>query len=73
MTDPREARIHAEHERDKAEQLFQRARQSTDPQEAERLRYRAEQLRERSEAALRATSQDEPGDIRGETPGEQRR
>ncbi|MDH2390727.1 MULTISPECIES: DUF6381 family protein [Streptomyces] len=71
MSDPREVRVQAERERDKAERLFQRARQSIDPQEAERLRYRAEQLRERSEAVLRATPQEEPGDMPGDTRGEQ--
>jgi len=46
-------RIHAEHDRDKAEQLFQQARRAEDPEQAERLRYRAERLRSRSEAELR--------------------
>jgi hypothetical protein len=67
MTD-RDSRVHAEHERDKAEQLLQQAARSPDPQEAERLRYRGEQLRERSEAVLQDEPHAEPGDVREEHP-----
>ncbi|MEU0395349.1 DUF6381 family protein [Streptomyces sp. NPDC006208] len=64
MSEQESSRLHAEHDRDKAEQLLQRASRSTDPDEAERLRYRAEQLRIKSEATLRGEPGDEPGDIR---------
>ncbi|QIP87721.1 hypothetical protein GLX30_30980 [Streptomyces sp. Tu 2975] len=50
-------RVHAEHDRDKAERLFQQAGRTDDPEQSERLRYRAERLRARSEAELRR----EPG------------
>ncbi|MFK4594363.1 DUF6381 family protein [Streptomyces pristinaespiralis] len=46
-------RTHAEHDRDKAEQLFEQAGRVEDPEQSERLRYRAERLRARSEAELR--------------------
>jgi hypothetical protein len=46
-------RTHAEHDRDKAEQLFEQARRAEDPEQSERLRYRAERLRSRSESELR--------------------
>ncbi|MFF3291323.1 DUF6381 family protein [Streptomyces sp. NPDC003023] len=49
-------RTHAEHDRDKAEQLLQQARRVEDPEQSERLRYRAERLRARSEAELRRNS-----------------
>ncbi|MFF3324897.1 DUF6381 family protein [Streptomyces sp. NPDC002889] len=69
MSDQDSSRVHAQHDRDKAEQLLQRAGRSIDPEEAERLRYRAEQLRVRSEAALRHEPGDEPGDLRHAPPG----
>jgi hypothetical protein len=46
-------RTHAEHDHDKAEQLFEQARRAEDPEQSERLRYRAERLRSRSESELR--------------------
>lgn len=68
MSDDPKSRVHAEYERDKAEQLVRKARRSTDPEEAERLRYKAEQLKEHSETALRHEPEQEAGDIREEYP-----
>jgi hypothetical protein len=66
MTNQHDERVRAEHERDKAEQLLHRAELSTDPAEAERLRYRAEQMKEHSEAALRREVERKKGDAPGE-------
>lgn len=63
------AHAHAQHQRDKAEHLLQRARQSTDPDEAARLRDQGEQLKERSEQALREEHEPPPGDVHEEYPG----
>jgi hypothetical protein len=68
MTDQRDEYIRAQYERDKAEQLLRRAMLSTDPAEAERLRYRAQQLKEHSESALRRETEKETGDSPGEHP-----
>ncbi|WP_455354913.1 DUF6381 family protein [Streptomyces sp. SYSU K217416] len=68
MSDQPESRVRAEYERDKAEELLRKARNSANPEEAERLRYRAEQLKEHSEAALRHEPEQQPGDIREEYP-----
>ncbi|MEV4946412.1 DUF6381 family protein [Streptomyces sp. NPDC053755] len=63
------AHARARYERDKAENLLQRARGSADPEEAARLRDQGEQLKEGSERALR----EEPGppadDLHEEYPG----
>ncbi|MCP3820677.1 DUF6381 family protein [Streptomyces sp. A3M-1-3] len=66
MTDQPISRTRAEYERGKAEELVRKARRSEDPEEAERLRHRAEQLKQHSEAALR--HEPEEGDIREEYP-----
>lgn len=70
MTDQRDERVRAEHERDRAEHLLHRAALSTDPAEAERLRYRAEQMKEHSEAVLRREVEKKTGDLPGEAPEE---
>lgn len=45
--------MHAQQDREKAERLLQQADRSEDPEQSERLRYRAERLRAHSEAELR--------------------
>ncbi|MDT9687170.1 DUF6381 family protein [Streptomyces sp. P9(2023)] len=56
------AHAHAQYERDRAENLLQRARRSTDPAEAARLRDQGERLKERSERALREEHEPWPDD-----------
>jgi hypothetical protein len=63
------AHARAQHQRDKAEHLLQRARRSTDPEEAARLREQGEQLKERSERALSEEHEPSPGDLHEEYPG----
>ncbi|MBT2439503.1 hypothetical protein J7E93_05065 [Streptomyces sp. ISL-36] len=63
------AHAHAQYQRDKAEHLLQRARRSTDPEEAARLREQGEQLKERSERALREEHEPRPDDLHEEYPG----
>lgn len=58
-------RTHAEHDRDKAEQLFEQAGRVEDPEQSERLRYRAERLRARSEAELEPGAQSDDPDEEG--------
>ncbi|MGW1023608.1 DUF6381 family protein [Streptomyces sp. NPDC002577] len=62
------ARVRAEHLRDKAEQLLQRAQRSTDPAEAERLRHEAKKLQDQTEPVLRHEPGPEIGDLREEYP-----
>ncbi|MFF7177293.1 DUF6381 family protein [Streptomyces sp. NPDC008121] len=63
------AHARAGYERDKAENLLQQARRSTDPAEAARLRDQGEQLKERSERALREEPAPPADDLREEYPG----
>ncbi|MCT4351573.1 DUF6381 family protein [Streptomyces sp. Je 1-79] len=63
------AHAHAQYQRDKAENLLQRARRSADPEEAARLREQGEQLKERSEQALREEHEPRPDDLHEPYPG----
>jgi hypothetical protein len=63
------AHAHAQHQRDKAEHLLQRARSSTDPEEAARLRDQGERLKERSEKALSEEHEPRPDDLHERYPG----
>ncbi|GGT73316.1 DUF6381 family protein [Streptomyces lateritius] len=63
------AHAHAQYQRDKAEHLLQRARRSTDPEEAARLREQGERLKEGSERALAEENEPRPGDLHEEYPG----
>ncbi|MEU6949122.1 DUF6381 family protein [Streptomyces sp. NPDC046316] len=63
------AHAHAQYQRDKAENLLQRARRSADPEEAARLREQGEQLKERSEQALREEHEPWPDDLHERYPG----
>ncbi|MFD9034980.1 DUF6381 family protein [Streptomyces sp. NPDC059567] len=63
------AHAHAQYQRDKAENLLQRARRSTDAEEAARLRERGERLKERSERALSEEHEPWPDDLHERYPG----
>ncbi|MEU9996593.1 DUF6381 family protein [Streptomyces sp. NPDC048370] len=63
------AHAHAQYERDKAENLLQRARRSGDPEEAARLREQGERLKERSEQVLREEHEPWPDDQHERYPG----
>ncbi|MEU6879536.1 DUF6381 family protein [Streptomyces sp. NPDC046712] len=63
------AHAHAQYQRDKAENLLQRARRTTDPEEAARLREQGERLKERSERALSEEHEPWPDDLHERYPG----
>ncbi|MFE7773700.1 DUF6381 family protein [Streptomyces sp. NPDC057445] len=68
MDSQRDPRIRAEALQEKADQLASRAERSDDPGQRERLRLRAQELRERGEHELRLGPDETHGDFQEDYP-----